>query len=41
MSNPTQLPAWKALTGNRDRIAKTTLKELFAADSTRGERLTA
>ncbi len=41
MKNPTQLPAWKALTENRDQIAKTTLKELFAADPTRGERLTA
>ncbi len=41
MSNPTQLPAWKALEANRDQIAKTTLKELFAADPTRGERLTA
>ena len=41
MSNPTQLPAWKALEANRDQIAKTTLKELFGADPTRGERLTA
>ncbi len=41
MSNPTQLPAWKALEANRDQIAKTTLKKLFAADPTRGERLTA
>ena len=41
MSNPTQLPAWKALTSNRDQIAKTTLKDLFAADPKRGERLTA
>jgi len=41
MSNPTQLPAWKALCANRDQIAKTTLKELFAADPARGERLTA
>jgi glucose-6-phosphate isomerase len=41
MTNPTQLPAWKALDANRDQIAKTTLKELFAADATRGERLTA
>jgi len=41
MKNPTHLPAWKALTENRDQIAKTTLKELFAADPTRGERLTA
>lgn len=41
MKNPTQLPAWTALAENRDQIAKTTLKELFAADPTRGERLTA
>jgi glucose-6-phosphate isomerase len=41
MSNPTQLPAWKALVSNRDQIAKTTLKDLFAADPKRGERLTA
>ena len=41
MSNPTQLLAWKALSSNRDQIAKTTLKELFADDPTRGERLTA
>jgi glucose-6-phosphate isomerase len=40
MSNPTQLPAWKALASNRDQIAKTTLKDLFAADPKRGERLT-
>jgi len=41
MSNPTQLPAWKALAANRDLIAKTTLKELFASDPARGERLNA
>jgi len=41
MSNPTQLPSWKALVANRDQIAKTTLKELFAADPSRGERLNA
>jgi glucose-6-phosphate isomerase len=40
MPNPTELPAWKALSSNRDQIAKTTLKELFAADPARGERLT-
>ena len=40
-TNPTQLPAWKALSSNRDQIAKTTIKELFAADPGRGERLTA
>jgi glucose-6-phosphate isomerase len=41
MSNPTQLPTWKALAANRDLIAKTTLKELFASDPARGERLNA
>ena len=41
MPNPTTLPAWKALSTNRDQIAKTTLKELFAADPQRGERLNA
>lgn len=41
MPNPTTLPAWKALSANRDQIAKTTLKELFAADPQRGERLNA
>ncbi len=35
----TQLPAWKALEANRDQIARTTLRELFAADPTRGERM--
>jgi len=37
----TALPAWKLLAANRDRIAKTTLAELFAADPTRGERMRA
>jgi len=41
MSNPTELPAWKALSSNRDQIAKTTIKELFDADPKRGERFTA
>jgi glucose-6-phosphate isomerase len=41
MSNPTQLPTWKALAANRDLIAKTTLIELFASDPARGERLNA
>ena len=41
MPNPTTLPAWKALSVNRDKIAKTTIKELFAADPERGERLNA
>jgi len=37
----TQLPAWKALEAHAAEIAKTNLRELFNADSTRGERLTA
>ena len=43
MSSPllTDLPAWKQLAQHRDRIAKTTLADLFAADPSRGERLTA
>jgi len=41
MTNPTELPAWKALSANRDYIAHTTLKQLFAEDPNRGERLTA
>jgi glucose-6-phosphate isomerase len=35
----TDLPAWKRLAENRNRIAATTLAELFAADPSRGERL--
>jgi glucose-6-phosphate isomerase len=41
MTNPTELPAWKALSANRDYIAHTTLKQLFEKDPNRGERLTA
>jgi glucose-6-phosphate isomerase len=40
MTNPTELPAWKALSANRDYIAHTTLKQLFEEDPNRGERLT-
>jgi len=40
-TDPTRLPAWKSLSADRDRIAGTTLKELFAADPKRGERLVA
>ena len=41
MTNPTELPAWKALSANRDYIAHTTLKQLFEEDPNRGERLNA
>lgn len=33
--------AWKALTAHHDKVKSTTLKDLFAKDPTRGERLTA
>ena len=36
-----QLPAWKALEAHASEIGKTHLRDLFAADSKRGERLTA
>ena len=36
-----QLPAWKALEAHAVEIGKTHLRDLFAADSKRGERLTA
>jgi len=36
---PTDLPAWKALAVHRERIAATTIGDLFAADATRGERM--
>jgi glucose-6-phosphate isomerase len=39
--SPTKLPAWGDLTRHHRAIADTTLRELFAADPTRGERLTA
>jgi glucose-6-phosphate isomerase len=41
MTATTQLSAWKALQGHHDRIAGTHLRELFAQDAGRGERLTA
>jgi glucose-6-phosphate isomerase len=37
----TQLPAWKALEQHHDRIGAVHLRELFAQDPGRGERLTA
>jgi glucose-6-phosphate isomerase len=37
----TERPAWGELAGHRRAIAQTTLRELFAADPARGERLTA
>jgi len=39
-SNVTDLPAWKALVAHRDTIGKATLRELFARDPGRGERMT-
>jgi glucose-6-phosphate isomerase len=44
MSNPaalTHLPAWHALTAHFEASGQTHLRDLFAADPTRGERLTA
>ena len=38
---PNQLPAWQALQAHRDAAKSVTLKELFAADPQRGERLNA
>ena len=37
----TQRPAWKALAAHQKKIAKLHLRELFAADKKRGEKLTA
>ncbi len=37
----TKLPAWKALTAHHKKIKDVTLRELFASDPKRGERLTA
>ena len=37
----TQRPAWKALGAHHKKIAKLHLRELFAADKKRGEKLTA
>jgi glucose-6-phosphate isomerase len=39
--SPTALPAWGDLTRHHAAIADASLRELFAADPTRGERLTA
>jgi len=36
-----QRPAWKALAGHHKKISKLHLRELFAADKQRGERMTA
>ena len=36
-----RLPAWKALAEHNKEIGKLHLRELFANDSTRGEKLTA
>ena len=38
--DPTALPAWRALEVHRDAMAATTLRQLFAADPGRGERMT-
>ena len=38
--DPTALPAWQALVAHREAIAATHLRQLFAADPGRGERLT-
>jgi len=37
----TKLPAWKALAAHHKKIKDVTLRELFAADTKRGEKLTA
>jgi glucose-6-phosphate isomerase len=39
--DPTQLPAWQALTTHHDAIKDVSLRTLFAEDPHRGERLTA
>jgi glucose-6-phosphate isomerase len=38
---PNELPAWKALKAHREATKSLTLKELFTADSKRGEKLSA
>src|SRR5947209_3469196 len=38
---PTELPAWKALTAHYQELHNWHLRDLFADDSSRGERLTA
>jgi len=40
MSLPVQLPAWQALIEHRKRLGATHLRQLFADDAPRGERLT-
>jgi glucose-6-phosphate isomerase len=40
VSLPVQLPAWQALTEHRKRFGTTHLRQLFADDARRGERLT-
>ncbi|HTI97152.1 MAG TPA: glucose-6-phosphate isomerase [Rudaea sp.] len=40
MPGRSELPAWKALAAHADALAKTHLRELFAVDAGRGERLT-
>lgn len=40
MPGRTELPAWKALAAHREAFADTPLRELFASDPQRGERLT-
>lgn len=41
MTNLTNLPAWKALQVHHDAVKDVHLRDLFAGDATRGERLTA
>ena len=41
MYDPTQLAAWKALEKHHGEVGGTHLRELFATDETRGERLVA
>ncbi len=40
-SSPTARPAWKAIVAHHEEIGRTHLRELFAKDPGRGERLTA
>ncbi len=39
MPNPSQLPAWRALEAHRDTLLQTSMRDLFAADPQRFERL--
>ena len=41
MTALTKRPEWKALKAHREKIGNTHLRDLFAADPTRGETLTA